>query len=129
MGRGIAVEFRRRWPAMFMAYRSECRERRFRPGHVFVWNAGKLTIFNLATQSRPGPNATLEYIEASLIHAVCIAEEREIPLIAMPRIGTGYGGLDWSAVHKQLAKIAARTSVVLAVYHLNRSPVNLREGS
>ena len=54
MGRGIAVEFRRRWPAMFMAYRSECRERRFRPGHVFVWNAGKLAVLcNYGSLVRP----------------------------------------------------------------------------
>jgi O-acetyl-ADP-ribose deacetylase (regulator of RNase III) len=118
MGRGIAVEFRRRWPAMYLAYRQECLAGRFKPGGVFVWEAADKTIFNLATQSRPGPHARLDFIETSLTKAVRIAEELAVHLIAMPRIGAGYGGLDWSQVRKRLEKVAASTEVVLAVYEL-----------
>lgn len=119
MGRGIAVEFRRRWPEMYVAYRRECRAGRFQPGGVFIWDAADKTIFNLGTQTRPGPCARLEFIEASLTIAVRTAEERAIPLIAMPRIGAGHGGLDWPEVRKRLEQLAAKTEVVLAVYNLS----------
>ena len=36
MGAGIAVEFRRRWPALYDAYRVECRSGRRQPGGIFV---------------------------------------------------------------------------------------------
>ena len=122
MGRGIAVEFRRRWPAMYDAYRKECKDGRFRPGDVFVWAAADQTIFNLATQPLPRPPARLEYVEASLRKAVRIAEERRIPLIGMPRIGAGYGGLEWPDVKAIIESIAVETPVVLAVYERPGSP-------
>jgi O-acetyl-ADP-ribose deacetylase (regulator of RNase III) len=36
MGAGIAVEFRRRWPAMYDAYREPCRSGALQPGGIFV---------------------------------------------------------------------------------------------
>ena len=52
MGAGIAVEFRRRWPAMYDAYREECRSGRLQPGGIFVYQAPDRLIVNLATQRR-----------------------------------------------------------------------------
>jgi O-acetyl-ADP-ribose deacetylase (regulator of RNase III) len=121
MGRGIAVEFRRRWPAMYQAYRRECREGRFRPGGVFVWEADDRTIFNLGTQPVPRPSAKLNYIEAAIREAVRIAESKVIPLIGMPRIGAGYGGLQWRDVRLLLESVGAESSVLLVVYELPAS--------
>lgn len=116
MGRGIAVAFRTRWPAMYDAYRTECKAGRFRPGTVFVWDDPPRTIFNLATQPFPGPSARLEFIHDSLNEAVQIAESRSISLIGMPRIGAGYGGLRWTEVKRILDAVGAETKIVLAVY-------------
>jgi O-acetyl-ADP-ribose deacetylase (regulator of RNase III) len=116
MGRGIALEFRQRWPAMYEAYRKECEEGRFRPGDVFTWRAGDKTIFNLATQPLPRPSARLEYIERSLRKAIAIAEARDISLVGMPRIGVGLGGLDWADVKRVIEAIGSQTNTVLAVY-------------
>jgi O-acetyl-ADP-ribose deacetylase (regulator of RNase III) len=70
MGRGIAVEFRKRWPDTYNAYRAECKVGRLRPGTVFVWDAPDRTIFKLATQPRPGPSAKLEFVDVSINEAV-----------------------------------------------------------
>lgn len=121
MGRGIAIEFRRRWPAMYDAYRTECKKGRFRPGDVFAWTADDKTIFNLATQPLPRPSAQLEYIEQSLRKAVGIAESRSIPVIGMPKVGAGYGGLDWPSVKGIIEAIASETPVVLVVYERPKS--------
>ena len=111
-----AVEFRKRWPAMYDAYRGECKAGRFRPGTVFVWNDPDVTIFNLATQPFPGPSARLEFIHDSLEEAVRIAESRAISLIGMPKIGAGHGGLEWTDVKRILDAVGAETDVLLAVY-------------
>jgi O-acetyl-ADP-ribose deacetylase (regulator of RNase III) len=116
MGRGIAVEFRRRWPAMYDAYRLECKEGRLRPGGVFVWEAPGKTIFNLGTQPLPGPTARTEYIGAAVREAARLASAKSIAVIGMPRIGAGLGGLSWTAVQQQLESIASETEVLFAVY-------------
>jgi O-acetyl-ADP-ribose deacetylase (regulator of RNase III) len=121
MGRGIAVEFRQRWPAMYQAYRRECKEGRFRPGSVFVWEADEKTIFNLGTQPVPRPSAKLDYIEAALREAVRIAESKDIPVIGMPRVGAGYGGLQWADIRPVVESIAAESGVLLLVYELQAS--------
>lgn len=122
MGRGIAVEFRRRWPAMYEAYRRECREGRFKPGGVFVWDAGGRTIFNLGTQPLPRPSARLEYIRTAVLEATRIAESRSIPAIGMPRIGAGLGGLQWDSVKAVLEEVAEQTGVLLRVYERPKHP-------
>jgi O-acetyl-ADP-ribose deacetylase (regulator of RNase III) len=103
---------------MYEAYRLECKEGRFQPGKVFVWEAPTKTIFNLATQPLPGPSARLEYVEKSVREAVRISESKSIPTIGMPRIGAGYGGLHWTDVKQILEAIAGETTVTLTVYEL-----------
>jgi O-acetyl-ADP-ribose deacetylase (regulator of RNase III) len=57
MGAGIAVEFRRRWPTMYQAYREECRSGRLQPGGLFVYQAADRLITILATQRGVGRGA------------------------------------------------------------------------
>lgn len=103
---------------MYDAYRTECREGRFQPGDVFVWEAADKTIFNLATQPLPRPSARLDYLSASLKKAVGIAASRSIRVIGMPRIGAGYGGLQWADVRSVIEAIAAGTGILLVIYEL-----------
>lgn len=103
---------------MYEAYVLECSEGRFKPGGVFVWEQDGKTIFNLATQPYPGPSARLEHIQAAVEHAVRIAQTKSIPLIGMPRIGAGYGGLEWDTVRAVLQSIGQQSDVLLAVYEL-----------
>lgn len=118
MGAGIATEFRRRWPAMYDAYRAECTQGRFTLGMFFAWETQGLTIYNLATQPRPGPSANLDAIAAATTAMVNDAGDHGISTIAMPRIGAGLGGLDWADVAATLDAVAAATTVELIVVEL-----------
>jgi O-acetyl-ADP-ribose deacetylase (regulator of RNase III) len=118
MGRGIAVEFKRRWPAMYAEYHRLCKQGRFQPGDVFVWSDDEKTIFNLATQRgfRGRVRAELGAIETALAKMIEIAGERHIPAIGMPRIGAGLGGLPWEEVHAVIARVGAASPVRLLVF-------------
>ena len=95
MGAGIAVEFRRRWPAMYHAYRAECRSGRLQPGGIFVWQADDRLIVNLATQHGVGRGAArLEWVR----QAVRASAQLSVAGLALPRIGAGLGGLRWADV-------------------------------
>ena len=116
MGAGIAVEFRRRWPDMYEEYHRRCKEGRFQPGDVFVWEAPERTIFNLGTQKTWRTTATLAAIERSVTKMVEIADAKKISRVGLPRIGAGYGRLDWAKVRDVIEKAGASATTTLVVF-------------
>jgi O-acetyl-ADP-ribose deacetylase (regulator of RNase III) len=49
--------------------------------------------------------ATYEAVERALENMRHVADENGIKSIAMPRVGAGYGGLDWSKVREFVEKV------------------------
>lgn len=43
MGRGVALQFKKSWPANFHAYAAACQRQEVRPGRMFVFETGQLT--------------------------------------------------------------------------------------
>lgn len=95
MGRGIAVEFRRRWPDMYESYRKRClRHSGMIPGQIMPWKHPGGVVFNLATQREPGPDAQTWMISAAIGQMVSEAiEDFGVTRVAIPEIGCGLGGL------------------------------------
>jgi O-acetyl-ADP-ribose deacetylase (regulator of RNase III) len=116
MGKGIAVEFRSRFPARYAEYKQRCATKRFTPGDVFAWKEGDVTIYNLGTQKTWRTPATLSAIEASVTEMVRLADAAGITRVGLPRIGAGLGGLAWTDVRAFLATVGASASVELVVF-------------
>ncbi|MBD5370127.1 MAG: macro domain-containing protein [Bacteroides sp.] len=106
MGKGIALEFKRRFPEMYREYRKRCLRKEFRPGDVFGYCYGDGYVYNLATQLRMGPHATLDNIRNSIRLMLEMANENEVRDIALPAIGAGIGGLNWADVKKVIVEEA-----------------------
>lgn len=124
MGAGIAVEFRRCWPAMYQQYRSACQAGKFQLGGVYVWrtfipdgDAGPV-IFNLMTQQAPGVQAELPAIGKAVRTMTGWAEYHGLAAVGMPRIGAGLGGLAWPAVAEVIEKAAGPSPVQVIVFEL-----------
>lgn len=118
MGAGIAVEFKRRYPRMYLEYRRRCQHGRFQLGDIFVWEEPDLVIYNLATQPVPRPSATLAAIDTSVRAALADAQQRGLPRLGVPRIGAGLGGLDWNDVKDVLADAGGGSPVELVAVSL-----------
>jgi O-acetyl-ADP-ribose deacetylase (regulator of RNase III) len=116
MGKGIAVEFKKRWPDMFTEYKKRCDAGTFRPGGIFQWKVGGLTIFNLGTEQHWRTGAELPAIEASTLEMVKLAEAEKVQRIGLPRLGAGLGGLAWGDVRGLLERLGAATAVELVVF-------------
>ncbi len=120
MGAGIAVGFRQRYPAMYEEYRRRCKAtpRQFNLGDAFLWPAGdQPAVFNLGTQEGTWrARASYEAIEQALTAMRAQADAAAITSIAMPRIGTGYGGLSWKKVRPIVERVFAGWSGTLYVY-------------
>lgn len=120
MGAGIAKEFKARYPEMFEAYRRRCKAepRQFNLGDVFLWKeAEKPWVFNLGTQEAYWhARASYEAIEEALMKMKALAEAENVQRIAIPQIGTGYGGLSWKKVRTIVEKIYSEWDGTLIVY-------------
>lgn len=116
MGRGIAVEFRSRFPNMYGEYKKLCLDGKFNPGDVFPWTENDITIFNLGTQKHWKLKAEIWAIEKSLKEAIKIAKEKGIKNIGLPRIGAGLGGLSWEKVKEVFKIIGEETEIELVVF-------------
>lgn len=100
MGKGIALQFRKRFPLMYEQYKELCREGKFEVGSVFCYHYEHGVVFNLGTQKSWKVKAQLEYIEASFREMLEIARNSGIKEIAMPAIGAGLGGESWDEIKK-----------------------------
>jgi O-acetyl-ADP-ribose deacetylase (regulator of RNase III) len=116
MGKGIAVEFRRRWPEMFEEYKRRCEDGSFALGDVFMWEAADRVVFNLGTQETWPTRAELWAIEAAVAKMLALAEEAGLDSVGLPRLGAGLGGLSWPEVAAVIEPVAAQSPVSVVVY-------------
>jgi len=120
MGAGIAVGFRERYPEMYEEYRRHCKAipRELNPGDCFLWKAADGPwVFNLATQEDYWRSrATYAAVEQALAAMRTEAETEGIRSIAMPRVGTGYGGLSWKKLRPIVERVFAGWPGDLYVY-------------
>lgn len=102
MGRGIALMFKERFPDNFKAYAAACKAGEVRTGRMFVTTTGELGgpkwIINFPTKRHWRQPSRLEWIEEGLRDLVRIVREKGIRSVALPPLGCGNGGLEWSDV-------------------------------
>jgi len=108
MGRGIALQFKKRFPENFKEYESACSREEVVPGKMFVYETGALfnprIIINFPTKRHWRGESKIEDIENGLIDLVRIIQEKNIKSIALPPLGCGLGGLNWSDVKMLIQK-------------------------
>jgi O-acetyl-ADP-ribose deacetylase (regulator of RNase III) len=128
MGRGVALQFKRAYPANFKAYAAACKREEVRPGRMFVFDTGELTnpryIINFPTKVHWRGKSKIEHIESGLEALVAEIEARDIRSIAIPPLGSGLGGLDWAEVRPLIDRAMAELPDVDAdVYEPVGAPV------
>lgn len=77
--------------------------------------SGRRTIFNLGTQRTWRTGAELWAIEAAVREMIGWAEQHDLKLIGMSKIGAGLGGLDWSDVAAAIEAIVGPSAVSVGI--------------
>lgn len=111
---GLALSLRERWPALYKDFRHYCHLHSPRPGSLWAWSGvGGPRIVSLFTQAgsgnpggKPG-KATVENVRHSLKELAHWLAAENIQSLALPRLATGVGGLDWAAVQPLVAQALA----------------------
>lgn len=105
MGKGIALEFKKKFPNMYKEYKFLCSEGGFNLGDVYEYFTGQGYVYNLGTQLTWKKKADLNAIEKALYKMMELASKTSTNKIALPKIGAGLGGLDWSDVKAVIIKV------------------------
>lgn len=121
MGRGIALQFRNAFPANNEAYEKACAVDQVQPGRMFVFETGQLTnpryIINFPTKRHWRGKSRMVDIEAGLDALITEIRTRDIRSVALPPLGSGLGGLDWSEVRALIVqKLVTLPNVQVRVY-------------
>ncbi len=121
MGRGIALQFKNAFPENFKAYEAACQRNSVEPGRMFVFDTGELTgpryIVNFPTKRHWRGKSRIEDIEAGLEALAGEVRARGIRSIAVPPLGSGLGGLNWSDVKPRIDRaLAGLTDVDIIVF-------------
>ena len=122
---GLALSLRKNYPLMAKDFRHYCRLENPAPGKVWRWGGvGGVRIFNLLTQEpakshngRPG-NAKLSSVDHALKELAERIAEENIQSLAIPKLATGYGGLDWEDVQPLISKRLGEVKIPIYIYSL-----------
>src|SRR5438093_4557083 len=131
MGRGIALQFKNAFPENFKAYAAACKRGEVQPGRMFVFGTGQLTppryIINFPTKRHWRGKSRIEDIEAGLTALAEVIRDKRIRSIALPPLGSGLGGLEWSKVQSCIeAALRPLDDVQIHVYEPKGAPVTDR---
>ncbi|AKH70084.1 putative phosphatase, C-terminal domain of histone macro H2A1 like protein [Spongiibacter sp. IMCC21906] len=120
MGKGIALQFKKKWPQNFKAYSAACKAGQVKPGSMFVYDLGGLAtprfIINFPTKAHWRNASKLADIESGLADLLEVVRERGIGSIVMPPLGCGNGGLDWRDVRPLIERYFAEVDIELRLF-------------
>ncbi len=121
MGKGVALMFKEAYPENFKAYEAACRKKEVKVGHMFVTEPQSLIgpkwIINFPTKEHWRGDSKMVWIEAGLKDLRRVIAEKKIRSIAIPPLGSGNGGLNWSDVRPKLeAALRALNDVRVIIY-------------
>lgn len=111
MGKGIALQFKRKWPENFKAYEYACSAGKVKVGEMFVHDLGGLTgskprfIINFPTKQHWRGKSQIAFIETGLAGLCRTIKDLGINSISLPPLGCGNGGLDWSEVEPLIRSV------------------------
>ena len=106
IGKGLAFQFKERFPENFRAYVHACGTGDLRIGKVFVTEnpseEGPRYLINFPTKEHWRNPSLMEYVEKGLVDLKRVIQELGIRSIAVPPLGSGVGGLEWEDVRRRI---------------------------
>lgn len=131
---GLALALRDRFPVMAKDFRHYCHLNNPKSGEAWLWGGPEGVVINLMTQeaapdekAHPG-KATAHNIDHALKNLRKIIEQQKLTSIALPRLATGVGGMEWSAVEEMIEKHLGDLDIPVIVYEVYQKGVSAPEG-
>ena len=123
MNQGLAAALHKMYPAMHKDFHHWCSQQHPKLGSAWIWSGtGGARVINLITQeggyehgSKPR-QASVSSVNHALRALRKIIADEELASIALPRLATGVGGLDWAEVQPLIRQQLADSDADIYVY-------------
>ena len=123
MNQGLALSLHEQYPAMHKDFHHWCHQQHPKPGEAWIWSGvGGVRIINLLTQeggygkgAQPG-KASEKHVNHALRALKKIINKEKLSSIALPRLATGVGGLDWAKVRPLIQSQLGDLDIPVYVY-------------
>lgn len=104
MGKGLALEFKIRYPEMADDYLIRFKNQQLEIGKPYIYKANDKWIINFPTKNHWALPSKLEYIDKGMRYFAEKIDNWSIKSIAFPRLGCTSGGLLWEQVKPVMEK-------------------------
>ncbi len=118
MGKGIAAEFKKRFPEMFKDYVARCERKDVKPGIPYLFKGSMFSpqIVNFPTKTHWRAASRIEDIEKGLEILSEKYKEWGVKSIAIPPLGCGNGQLLWESVGPLIYKYTSKWDIPVEMY-------------
>ena len=118
MGKGVAAEFKKRYPEMFKDYVARCKRKAINPGIPYLYRESMFTphVINFPTKSHWRAASRIKDIEKGL---TILSEEYKdwgVTSVAIPPLGCGNGQLLWESVGPLIYKYVSKWDIPVIMY-------------
>lgn len=117
MGKGIALEFKKRFPKMLEDYVERCKAHRVKLGRPYLFR--RLTppwVLNFPSKDHWRSVSRIQDIVAGLRYLGAHYRQWEITSLAVPPLGCGHGQLEWRVVGPTLYRHLKRLEIPVELY-------------
>lgn len=117
MGKGIAVEFKNRFPEMYKDYVERCQKQQVRLGRPYLFRQlFPPWILNFPTKDHWRSVANLSSIVEGLEYLLAHYSEWGIQSLAVPPLGAGQGQLEWRVIGPTLYRYLSKMDIPVELY-------------
>jgi O-acetyl-ADP-ribose deacetylase (regulator of RNase III)/uncharacterized protein YwgA len=117
MGKGIALQFKKRFPDMYEDYVARCKAGEVRLGQPYIYKERLYPwIINFPTKKHWRSISHLENIVDGLDYLEAHYKEWGVTSLAVPPLGCGEGQLEWRVVGRVLFEHLSRFEIPVTLY-------------
>lgn len=124
-GKGVSLEFKKRFPVMFDDYRHRCERKVVKLGEPYLYrDRSGIFVVHFPTKGHWRSASRLRDVERGLDSLVARLGEWEITSIALPPLGFGKGSLNWAEVGPLIYRKLHDQPIEVEVYAPRGTPAS-----
>lgn len=129
MGKGLAAQFKEKYPGMYNRYKELCSMGKINIGTLYVYSVPDedKKIVNFPTKDHWKNNSKIEYLIAGLRKFVDKYEEFGISSVAFPMLGCRNGGLKTEIVFPLMCNFLKDINIPVEIWFYQEAPIPVSE--
>lgn len=116
MGKGLALEFKKRFPCVYREYKQLCDTNSMYLGQMCIITTLEGAVALFPTKHHWKDKSLLGDIEIGLEQLIYASNDLDIESLAVPALGCGLGGLKWEEVKPLMIKYLSQLDIPVEIY-------------